>query len=56
MLTDVGAARSLMDGATQSSITAAFARVSDTKVSYATRQHTKVQVRYVCLLIITRLQ
>jgi hypothetical protein len=44
-LPDVAAARSLMDGVTQSSITKAFAWVVNTKVSYATRQHSKGQVR-----------
>jgi hypothetical protein len=45
MLANIEAARALMDGVTQSVLTAAFARVVTSKVTYSTRQHTKSQVR-----------
>jgi predicted house-cleaning NTP pyrophosphatase (Maf/HAM1 superfamily) len=44
---DADAARQLMEGATQTSITSAFLRVPSTKKTYSTRQHTTVQVRLV---------
>jgi hypothetical protein len=39
------AARKLMEGGTQATITSAFLRVPNTKQTYSTRQHTTVQVR-----------
>lgn len=46
-LGDVDAARKLMKGDSQSSITDAFKRIPLSKISYSQRQHTNTQIRSV---------